>query len=87
MPCPLKPGRPGSRPPRPGSSHELATVRDANRCDFQTWVQMAPGGVQQAWTDILGMRHSWDLGLKSDFRLNRVFIVWVEVPMASFELR
>ena len=26
-----------------------------NRCDFQTWVQMAPSGVQQAWTDILGM--------------------------------
>ena len=50
---------------------------------------MAPGGVQQAWTDILGMRllGTLNLGLKNDFRLNRVYIVWVEVPMAGFELR
>ena len=86
MPCPLKPdalarGHPG----RGAATNSQRFV--TNRCDFQTWVQMAPGGVQQAWTDILGMRHSWDLGLKSDFRLNRVFIVWVEVPMAGFELR
>ncbi len=26
-----------------------------NRCDFQTWVQLAPGEVEQAWTDTFGM--------------------------------
>ena len=40
-----------------------------------------PEGIDQAH------EASWDLGLKSDFRLYRVFIVWVEVPMAGFELR
>ena len=34
-----------------------------------------------------GDEASWDLGLKSDFRLNGVFIVWVGVRMAGFELR
>ena len=88
MPSPLKLGSLArGHPGRGAATNSQRFV--TNRCDFQTWVQMAPGGVQQAWTDILGMRllGTLNLGLKNDFRLNRVYIVWVEVPMAGFELR
>ena len=46
---------PGSRP-TPGRGAATNSQRFVtNRCDFQTWVQMAPGGVQQACTDTFGM--------------------------------
>ena len=45
-----------------------------NRCDFEMWVQMAPDGVHDAWTRTFVTSMISDLGLKSDFRLNRVYI-------------